>query len=353
MRSARPTSASAVSTRSRRSRSRQRGEQQRQLHVLEGGQHRHQVVELEDEADVRGAPVGELAPRSGARCRSPPTRSSPASGLSMPAIRLSSVDLPEPDGPISATKSPAETSRLMSTQHRHDLIAARVGLGQVADRDQRSLRVAFMSAATSPRRSPPSVAARSSGGFSDHLVARLARRPPSHADRRSCDRRATATAIALPSRRHEDDRSPVALRRSPRDCTAVTRLAAARACTSCDRKLTLALISGRMRGSISSNSHLDHHRRLRAIDRRHDALMTAAEAHVRQRVELDLGRLPTLDLGEARFGDVGLDLERAPCPPCVTTAPLESAAEENGVMMSPTFAFLAASTPSNGARISV
>ena len=36
-------------------------QQQRQLDVLERGQHRHQVVELEDEADVRGAPVGELA----------------------------------------------------------------------------------------------------------------------------------------------------------------------------------------------------------------------------------------------------------------------------------------------------
>ena len=60
-RSARPTSASAVATRSRRSRRDSDGELQRQLDVLERGQHRHQVVELEDEADVRGAPRGELA----------------------------------------------------------------------------------------------------------------------------------------------------------------------------------------------------------------------------------------------------------------------------------------------------
>jgi len=37
----------------------------------------------------------------------------------------------------------------------------------------------------------------------------------------------------------------------------------------------------------------------------------------------------------------------------VTTAPLVSAACENGVMLSPTFALLVSTTPSNGARISV
>ena len=61
MRSVEADELSAISTRSRRSRARQRRQQQRQLDVLERGQHRHQVVELEDEADVRGAPVGELA----------------------------------------------------------------------------------------------------------------------------------------------------------------------------------------------------------------------------------------------------------------------------------------------------
>ncbi len=40
---------------------RQVGEQQRQLDVALGGQHRQQVVELEDEADVVRAPARELA----------------------------------------------------------------------------------------------------------------------------------------------------------------------------------------------------------------------------------------------------------------------------------------------------
>jgi len=39
-------------------------EQQRQLDVLVGRQHRQQVVELEDEADVAGPPFGQLRPRS-------------------------------------------------------------------------------------------------------------------------------------------------------------------------------------------------------------------------------------------------------------------------------------------------
>ena len=39
---------------------RQIGQDQRQLHVFEGRQHRDQVVELEDEADMRGAPGGQL-----------------------------------------------------------------------------------------------------------------------------------------------------------------------------------------------------------------------------------------------------------------------------------------------------
>ena len=91
-----------VSTRSPALAARQRGEQQRQLDVVERRQHRHQVVELEDEADVRGAPRGEFARRESRAMSTPATRISPEVGLSMPATRLSSVDLPEPDGPISA-----------------------------------------------------------------------------------------------------------------------------------------------------------------------------------------------------------------------------------------------------------
>src|SRR5690606_14493315 len=42
----------------------QPGQQQRQLDVAGGSEHRQQVVELEHEADVVGAPAGQLPPRS-------------------------------------------------------------------------------------------------------------------------------------------------------------------------------------------------------------------------------------------------------------------------------------------------
>ena len=115
-------------TRSRRSRRDERRQQQRQLDVLERGQHRHQVVELEDEADVRGAPRRELAVGELRDVDAGDAGSSPADGLSMPAMRLSSVDLPEPDGPISATKSPCAHVEIDVDQHRDDLAAAHVAL---------------------------------------------------------------------------------------------------------------------------------------------------------------------------------------------------------------------------------
>ena len=47
--------------------------------------------------------------------RSSPTRTAPLVGLSIPAMRLSSVDLPLPDGPMMATASPGSTRRLTSS----------------------------------------------------------------------------------------------------------------------------------------------------------------------------------------------------------------------------------------------
>ena len=82
------------------------GDRERQDDVLLRGQHRQQVEELEDEADVlapqlRQLRVVQLADR-GAGDRRP----SPAVGLSRPARMCISVDLPEPDGPITAVSSP-------------------------------------------------------------------------------------------------------------------------------------------------------------------------------------------------------------------------------------------------------
>ena len=54
----------------------------------------------------------------------------------MPAIRLSSVVLPEPDGPISATNSPSGTCRLEAVEHDDVLGVAPVDLAHAADIDR-------------------------------------------------------------------------------------------------------------------------------------------------------------------------------------------------------------------------
>ena len=86
------------------------GEQQRQLDVLKGGEHGNQVVHLEDEADVARAPLGELA---GGHVGDFVAGDGDAAGVgtSRPPSKLSKVVLPEPLGPMKATKSPLSTSR--------------------------------------------------------------------------------------------------------------------------------------------------------------------------------------------------------------------------------------------------
>ena len=87
------------------------GEQQRQLDVALGGQRGQQVVELEDESDVPRAPGGELAVGQLVDAVLRRSATVPEVGRSRPPIRLSKVDLPEPEGPISARNSASLTSR--------------------------------------------------------------------------------------------------------------------------------------------------------------------------------------------------------------------------------------------------
>ena len=79
----------------------------RQHHVLRHRQRRQELEELEHDADGAAAPAGQGV-------RSPCWRSlagdhhlAARPGTSIPASRLSSVDLPLPDGPTIATNSPA------------------------------------------------------------------------------------------------------------------------------------------------------------------------------------------------------------------------------------------------------
>jgi hypothetical protein len=66
----------------------------------------------------------------------PPISMVPPLGWSMPAIRFSSVLLPEPLGPISATNSPSlHHVEVDVQQHRNRLAAALVGPCSGADAD--------------------------------------------------------------------------------------------------------------------------------------------------------------------------------------------------------------------------
>jgi hypothetical protein len=66
---------------------------------------------------VRGAPVGQFALAQLAMS-TPPISMVPPLGWSMPAIRFSSVLLPEPLGPIRAMNSPRVDVEVDALQHR-------------------------------------------------------------------------------------------------------------------------------------------------------------------------------------------------------------------------------------------
>ncbi len=115
-----------------------------QQHVVGDGQVVEEVEELEDDADVPGAEPGEGAlPQVSMRC--PATVTVPAVGRSSPAMRLSRVDFPDPDGPMIAATSPAATRDADLGQRGPAALlvglghAPLVGLGHVVQPDHRGV----------------------------------------------------------------------------------------------------------------------------------------------------------------------------------------------------------------------
>ena len=100
-------------------------DQQRQLDVLDGGEHRQQVVELEDEAHAPRAVVRALAIRHRRAATRPRSGRRRASTSSRPDRQLSSVVLPQPDGPMIATISPRVEREVDAPQgpHLHDPVS--------------------------------------------------------------------------------------------------------------------------------------------------------------------------------------------------------------------------------------
>ena len=88
------------------------------LDVLERRQRRDQVELLEDEAERAQPQLGELAVAQRRRGRVPRRRRVPELGRSSAPSSCSSVVLPEPLGPSSATNSPASISRSMPSSAR-------------------------------------------------------------------------------------------------------------------------------------------------------------------------------------------------------------------------------------------
>ena len=78
---------------------------ERQLDVVEGGGARQQVEGLEDEADLAVADGGQLVVVHLRDDLARAGRSCPRLGVSRQPMRFMRVDLPEPDGPITATYS--------------------------------------------------------------------------------------------------------------------------------------------------------------------------------------------------------------------------------------------------------
>ena len=113
-------------------------EAQRQRDVLGGRERRQQVEGLEDEADAVAAQPGELGVVEARRASTPSMATLPEVGVSRPAMMCMSVDLPEPDGPMTATKSPALQRDGHSAQRVDGGVAAAVTPGDVTgsgDRD--------------------------------------------------------------------------------------------------------------------------------------------------------------------------------------------------------------------------
>ncbi len=86
---------------------------QRQGNILERGERGQKVEGLEDHSDLLAAQAGAGIVAQ-LRRETPATFTVPELGWSRPQMRLSTVVLPEPDGPMSATRSPAATRRLRS-----------------------------------------------------------------------------------------------------------------------------------------------------------------------------------------------------------------------------------------------
>jgi hypothetical protein len=117
---------------------------QHQRDVVGRIEERQQVVELEDEADLVEPQRLRLAAASWPSSRRSRRRapSLPADGSRMQPMTLSSVVLPEPDGPSSATTSPGLNVERDVAQRIDARLALAEMLGDAVEPHQRTVRPA-------------------------------------------------------------------------------------------------------------------------------------------------------------------------------------------------------------------
>ena len=246
----------------------------------------------------------------------PPTRRLPAVGLVDAGDQIEQRALARTGRPHQRDVIAGGNVERDVGQHRHDLAAAPVGLGEIADRDDRAGRIdpsRYRRDVTFARQRPRTVTrapSRSfSGGRSTTLSPALHTADGPRPVRRSCRRsrprparrcrRLITNTTLLPSRCHHR-------RRLDRRCARVRSPSG----TSSRQKRHLGAHLRQDARIEFVKTDLGHHGRLGAIDGRHQTQQAAAETHVGQRIELDFARLVELDLAEVRFRHVGLDLQR-------------------------------------------
>ena len=228
-------------------------------------------------------------------------------------------------------------------QHRHHLAAAPVGLGQVARSDDQ--RVAARSLDRQRRRracSSGSTITRSPSATpsTSHQIAERSRRVAPAPAARAC----RSTHETRTSRRRARPAPPRARRHAA--CLSGAPSSRSRNATLRAHVRQHARVALERSGSSPAPSPWRGRPWARsAAPPRQSAARGARRAGSRRAARSSTWR------GRLR--------RRRPRPPAcsmsaiVTTAPLVSAALENGVMLSPTLAFLVSTTPSNGARIRV
>ena len=102
--------------------------EERQLDVRLRGRAGNEVEGLEDEADLAAADLATARPRRAFARRSPSRKYWPRVGTSRQPMMCISVDFPEPDAPMIATKSPRETESDTPRSACTSIVAERVGL---------------------------------------------------------------------------------------------------------------------------------------------------------------------------------------------------------------------------------